>query len=252
MTLPEIAILIITFSRYEEIKAVIASLQENISYKGKIHWIVTDDSTPDGRYLGNLKRIKSHSNIEFITTPERGGWGKNVNFGLNHIGIHTESKYVFQIEDDYVLKHPIDLTAGVALLETHPHIGMLRYRATSGDRLILHQFIGDIRGLYPDYKESEAAMPGWLCYQLLDVASNTTYIYSNGPHLKRIRHDGFHEFYGYYPEGRKLGETEIAFCHQVKDKMKVPNAPCIAQIPEFITMRFDHIGDTWKDSEHDI
>jgi glycosyltransferase involved in cell wall biosynthesis len=252
MDFPEIAILIITYNRPDEIRAVIAALQENIDYpKDKLKWIVSDDSS-GGRYLSDLKRSKSHNEIEFISTPQRGGWGRNVNFGLNHIGVHTNAKYVFQIEDDYLLKHPIDLKAGVALLETHVHIGMLRYRGTSGDRLVLHQFTGDIRSLYPDYTESEGANSGWLCYQLIDGASPTAYIYSNGPHLKRIRHGGFHEFYGNYPEGLKLGDTEIKFCMKVKEQMDIPNAPCIAQLPEFTVMRFDHIGETWKDSEHDI
>lgn len=250
---PEVAILIITYNRPDEIRAIIAALQENVDYpQDKLKWVVTDDSS-GGRYLSDLKRSKNHKDIEFISTPQRGGWGKNVNFGLNHIGVNLPNvNYVFQIEDDYLLKHPLDLKAGVALLETHRHIGMLRYRGTSGDKLILHQFTADIRSIYPEFLESEGANSGWLCYQLLDSASPTTYVYSNGPHLKRIRHDGFHEHYGFYPEGLKLGDTEISFCNQVKDRMVTPNAPCIAQFPDFTVMRFIHIGETWKDSEHDI
>jgi hypothetical protein len=197
--------------------------------------------------------VKSHKDIEFISTPERGGWGKNANFGLSYIADELpDVKYIFQAEDDYLLTRELDLKAGVALLETMPHIGMLRYRGTSGDRVLMHQFTADIRALYGNFLESAGASAGFIAYQQFDSASPTAYIYSNGPHLKRAGVFGFHAFYGMYPEGLKLGITEESYAHHVKDLMKKPNAPGIAILPEFIPMWFDHIGESWQGSEHDI
>jgi hypothetical protein len=65
-------------------------------------------------------------------------------------------------------------------------------------------------------------------------------------------HPRFHAAYGRYPEGLKLGATEEAFAHGVRDRqLRDPAAPGIAVLPEGIPQAFAHIGKSWQLSAHD-
>jgi glycosyltransferase involved in cell wall biosynthesis len=244
--LPDIAILIITYNRPDELRKTIQGLQEHLIYPNdKLHIIISDDSSPSS-YLSSLKRTKAlkewgKNGTDFRVTEERSGWGKHVNGALEYIKTEYPSvDYVFQIEDDYVLEHELDLSIGAKLMQNRSNIGMLRYRGTAGTHCIYHQFESDDN----------------ITYLQMDNASHTLYIYSNGPHLKRIRshdnHPDFHQHYGLYLEGSKLGDTEENFAHRVKDGMKLGDAPAIAILPDWVNMRFSHIGETWQNSEDDI
>lgn len=251
---PHIAILIITFERYELLKRVMYALQKFVNYpKDKLHIVVSDDST-GGTKVNSLSRIKAFKvwgaeGLTILETSERSGWGKHVNFALSQIGAgFPDVKFVFQIEDDYILQSPLDLEQGVAIMENRPNIGMLRYRGTAGARYIYHQFEAPVTNLLDGHDK--------ISYLQIDNASADLYVYSNGPHLKRVQAEGeypaFHEFYGKYDEGKKLGETEEKFAHRVKDGMKLGGAPAIAILPDWVNMRFAHEGDSFQHGKHDI
>ena len=253
--LPHIAILAITYERDEELKTTLQALIDNLIYPNDhLHVIVSDDSS-SGTKISSLKRTKAYKTwgakgVDFRVTDERSGWGKHVNGALEYIKEqYPQVDYVFQIEDDYVLQRELDLRIGIALLETRPNIGMLRYRGTAGTHMLYHQFETDITAYgLPENNPS---------YLQIDNASQTLWIYSNGPHLKRIRshnpnHPDFHAHYGLYVEGMTLGKTEENFAHRVKDGMKLGHAPAIAILPDWINMRFDHIGESFQGSEDDI
>lgn len=243
MNWPEVTIQICTYDRYDEIRRTVEALRENLAYPN-LKWVICDDSSP-GQYVARLKRLKlfKEINAEFIVTDQNGGWGANVNNGLQHI----PSPYIFFCEDDYLLEHTLDLRMGVAILEAKPHIGMIRYRGTAGDHVVFHQQEADIKPWLPDW-HSGGGVIGKETYLLLDGGSPSLWLYSHGPHLKRRR---FHDFYGLYPEGLKLGQTEEAFCHTVKERMKIADAPCIAILPEWIRMWWAHIGKSYQGTEFD-
>lgn len=245
---PDITILLCTYDRYDMIRKTVDALIEHLHYPDdKVHLLVADDSTP-GKYISRLQRLKAfkHWDTRFVSTQQNGGWGRNVNNGLKQV----RTDYVFFLEDDYVLTRPLDLRVGVALLASKPHIGMLRYRGTAGSRMIMHHFEADIRGYLPDYKESDGTqVPGKVTYLLLDGGSQSLWVYSNGPHLKRVPQ--FHRHYGMYAEGKKLGATEESFAHVVKDRMKIPGAPCIGILPEWIPLHWQHIGRSYQRTDKD-
>lgn len=256
-TLPKIAIQLCTYNRYDEIKVTLEALQDNLIYpKDRITLYVCDDSSEPG-YITKLKRLKlfKYWNTKFIITSENKGWGANVNNGLNQI----EEDIIFFLEDDYVLTRALDLRIGVGLLVEKPHIGMLRYRATAGSRFIFHQFEADLSNLQMDsafedfegaWYESVPTVPWHVTYLQLGGGSQDLYLYSHGPHLK---YKAFHDFYGLYPEGLKLGHTEETFAHTVKHSMQADphNAPGIAILPDWVTMQWDHIGISYQHSEWD-
>lgn len=241
---PDVTLQICTYNRPEEIARTVLALREGLVYSGRLHWLVCDDASP-GKYLDKLKRSAAFKGLDatFVTIGQNSGWAKNVNNGLRQI----KSDYIFFLEDDYVVTGHLDLDAGLALLLTKPHIGMLRYRGTAGDHLVLHQMEADVSAYLPDYREG-TGVAGKLTYCLLDSGSPTVWLYSNGPHLKHAR---FHDFYGFYPEGLRLGETEEKFAHTVKDGMKKAGAPALAITPGWIPMKWEHIGRSFQHTELD-
>lgn len=240
MGLPAVTIGIITYNRLPELTRTVEALVDQLHYPD-LRWVIADDCSPDG-YLNKVKRLKALKGLEVrcISTSERGGWGVNA----NHLLAQIDTDYHFFIEDDYVLTQPLDLTLGVALLETKPHLGMVRYRGTAGDHVVFHQFEADVSAVLPNWREN-MGNAGRLTYLQFDGHSPSAYLYSHGAHLK---HHRFHEFYGLYDEGRKLGETEEAYAVRVKSMMQTHAnaAPGIVILPEWIPMKFDHIGQSYQ------
>lgn len=245
--LPLVTIGVITFNRFDEIKRTVAALAQHLTYPAdRLRWIVADDSSP-GDYVAKLNRLKlfRELGVTVITTGTNSGWGRNA----NHLLDALETDYLLMAEDDYVLTEPLDLRAGVALLEAKPHIGYLHYYGTAGEHVVLHQFEAQIGDLLPDFRDG-MSLPGTLTYLQLDGYSPSPYLYSNRPHLVHRR---FHDYYGRYDEGRKLGATEEAFAIRVKSAMQADpdGAPGIAVLPGNIVPVFDHIGTSWQHTEAD-
>lgn len=245
MDWPEITILICTFERQKELAATVDALRDNIYYPpDKLTWLICDDSSPS-QFAQRLAKRPGYRDlhIEVVNTVKNLGWGANVNNGNDAV----KTDLTFFTEDDKILRHPLDLRVGVAAMMEMPYIGMMRYRGTAGDHIILHHMEVDISKWMPDYQDG-VGLAGHLTYCLLDCGSPALNIYSHGPHLKR---KSFHQFYGRYPEGMKLGMTEETYAHQVKDKMRENGAPPIGILPEFIPNWFDDIGESYQGSEWD-
>jgi len=163
-------------------------------------------------------------------TKRRSGLGINTNNALKRL----ESDFVFLTMDDRVLTRKIDLKPGVDVLATYLQYGMVRYGGLAGHDVTCRLRELDMRdGLRYDI------------WELLKKQSKFLYVYSGGPHLKHRR---FHEAYGFYGEGYKLGYTEEEFAHRFVD-MAGPGIICF---PEFVPSYFEHIGHTWQHGEHDI
>lgn len=243
-SLPSVSIVIITYSRPVEIRATITALQKNLYYDGELRYLIADDSSPDG-YLTDLRKwFNSHcsGDLGIVKTPANCGWGCNANTALKQV----ETDIVLFLEDDYTLCNELDITPYVALLMVHQGIGLVRLDGIAGHRIVCHINETDVSDYLPAYRQG-MGIQGKLNYFLLDGSSRELWLYSNRPHLKHRR---FHEFYGKYPEGLRLGATEESFSHTVKDGMASPNAPAIA-VPLDATGWFDHIGKSYQFSEHD-
>ena len=242
MDWPRVDIVIITYDRVDELTRTMEALHKRLDYpKNKLRYLLADDATP-GDYHSKLAKSYIFNFINFEFVPDKGingGWGMNANRALRY----SDAPYVLQIEDDQVLTKNLDLCAAIACMEVKPEIVMMRFGGTAGTHCVLHQMEADISGRIPEYREGMGLF-GKMTYFLLDSGSPTLWIYSNRPHLKRAT---FHPFYGYYPEGLKLGATEESFCHTVLDKMRGdPYAPVITTLPEWVAQHFDHIGKSYQ------
>jgi glycosyltransferase involved in cell wall biosynthesis len=241
---PDVTILICTFNRPVEIVRTVEALKTNLSYSGALHWLVCDDSSPSG-YVAKLKKSKLFKDlgVEFVSTDGNSGWAANVNNGLAHVG----TDYVLFLEDDKELHAPLNLDVMVALMEVHNDIGLVRIKGTAGDHVVLHQFEADISAWMPEFRHGYGVQ-GNLTYLQLDSGSPSLWLYSNGMHLKHRR---FHQFYGLYPTGLRLGATEEAMAHIVKNGMKQPGAPAIVILPEWVADQTEDFGQSFKDTEFD-
>lgn len=207
---PDVTVIIPTYNRVWILKRVIQGLKKNLRYSGRINYLVGADGDAD---IG--KMFSGQYDIGTIPGPND-GLGAN----LNHLIESTPDDYLFQLDDDHLLLKPIDL---------NPHVVKLRDDETAGwIRLMGIGFHDYIASLEENY---------WRIWW----QSPELYIPSNRPHLKHRR---FHDHFGMYPEGVKLGETEEGFCQQCKDKKTGPAVLVPLDVPT--ESGWDHIGDSWQ------
>lgn len=238
MRLPAITICMITYNRPVEIRKTIAAIHQNLTYAGKVHLTIADDCSP-GSYADDLRA----EGLYVLSTPQNGGWGRNANYALGQI----TSDLILMCEDDYILTQPIDLTPYAALLACNANLGMVRLDGVAGHKARAQIKEWDVSALLPDYRQG-IGLPGRVGYWELEAEGPELWLYSNRPHLKHRR---FHQSYGKYPEGLRLGETEESFAHMVKDGLHDPTMPRVVVPLELSVSYWDHIGVSYQHTEFD-
>jgi glycosyltransferase involved in cell wall biosynthesis len=247
MNLPTIAICLITYNRPIEARQTIAALRENLYYSGQLKFYIADDYSPKP-YGDDLRAwvqtVYPGNYVKLCRTSQNVGWGANANNALYQIS----EPIVLQIEDDYTLQRPINITPYVLLLLEDVSVGLVRLDGIAGHRVTAHAMEFEVGKWLPDYKAGFGGASPRLHYWRLDARSLETWVYSHRPHLKHRR---FHEAFGIYPEGLTLGATEESFAHVVKDAMLAGDAPGIAVPFELSLGNFEHIGVSYQHTEHD-
>lgn len=226
---PPVTVLIVTYDRPDEIRRVIAALEQHLVYNGELRWHIADDGSPEG-YLDNIMLDFSHLNVA-TSISRRAGWGANVNRALKSLG----TEYAFLCEDDYVALRDLNLSQGIALLEARRGIALVRYDGVQGHELTLH---------LTDTKTG--LIPGKTHYMVIDKKSPHRNVYSNRPHLVHVKR--FHGAYGWYPEGKKLGITESMYAQRVKRR----RGPDVAILVDGVPDAFEHIGQSRQNTELDV
>lgn len=228
---PNLAVQLITYNRPDEIRRVLEGLRTYLRYEGQVIWCLCDDGSPQGYVQSILADYPDRPWL--VSRTKRKGWGGNVNAGLRRLA-EEGFNYTFFIEDDYVPLGPLEITWGVALMESKPEIGLVRYDGLAGHCLDL------------ELREARTAEFGMLAY--LRISKGTPYFstYSNRPHLKHRR---FHGFYGQYPQGLALAATETLFAGTVTDRA---DGPWLVVLEDGIPRKFDHIGKSWQGSASDM
>ena len=223
---PSITVVIVTYRRADEVRAVIRGLQERIRYHGQLSYHLADGGSPNG-YIRDIMADFPHLSVSHTVCTR--GMGANVNTALAAIPVG----YTYLNVDDMVPCRTLDFNAGVALLESVPQIGAVRYDGIEGHRgLVLSLEELDYPPLY--YMRIR---------RRLSIHQNC---YSGRPHL---RHPRFTAFYGPYNEGYPLGPTELAYAMRFKGS---PWGPSIAVLSSGIEHAFQHIGVSWQGTKHDV
>lgn len=176
-----------------------------------------------------------------MTGQREPGLGANLNFLIN-IARKKDIYYYLQMDDDH---HLLDR------LPLHRHINYMIENILDGAAWVRLMGIG-----FHDYTARLHAHYWWVSWD--SIGGTALYIPSNRPHLK---HWSFHEFYGLYPEGLKLGETEEHWCHQCRNKAHmhfeehgdydgIPHV-LVPLNPEPDSERgWAHVGDSWQRHNH--
>jgi glycosyltransferase involved in cell wall biosynthesis len=212
---PVVTVLIITFKRFQLAKKTIESIKENLEYPNLRFHIADDGSGPE--HIQKLFEVIGNKYPISVTNSERGGLSKNTNMGIEACLKYFD--YYLQLQDDFVLTHPLDLKPSVQLLAERNDIGMVR--------------LGRLNP-YMSGTVFEAINRYWW---LLKRKSDT-YVYTENPHLC---HKRFPMTYGKMREDLKMGHAELEMCSRFNNS----SGPEIVW-PAWLstTDMFQHIGDS--------
>jgi len=236
---PKVAVLCITWDRAEEIRRTLDALMRHLQYPRPIRLHIADDNS-EGVHPGYIDALMADlrgrwdGQLSYSVT-DRKGWGANTNEGLKTL-IGEGYRYIYQTEDDYVITKDLDLRLGIYVLQNVPRLGFIRYRGIMGHRIAaeLTEVRAEGTGLTQEGHGLHDRISFW---EMLPNLTKELWMYSHGPHLKDAKKVHQRD-YGFYPEGMPLGRTEEVFAHLVKDQPKSG----IAILPEWVPMRFQHIG----------
>lgn len=212
-----ITVILQTYKRTDVALRTIRAARRNLIYGGPLQWYVADDGSP-AEHVGAVLEAVGGDLLGYHTA--RRGYGGNCNDAWNavdHLGALT-----LWLEDDWELRHPLDLYAYAALLmETH-EIGMVRLGVLNLD----------VRG--------RTWAHGGHVYWKLDKEPHIdgTPVFTGHPSL---RHRRYRQVYGDYPEGLLPGETELAYAYQFR--MGPQDGPGIVWPADYPALGyFGHIG----------
>ena len=189
--LPRLGIVLFTYNRTREALRTVQSTCTNLGYPTDlVGWYVADDgSTPEHHktILDEIEKcgfkvIGEHN--ERFREDKSYNCGKGWNRGL---GIcHQYSDFVLQLEDDWDLENPLDVTPYVRLLQDVSNVGIVTFRILSvGASVVTVGHNGEI---------------------FLNYQRNTQYAYSGNP---LIRHARYTTYYGWFAEDRNPGLIEL-------------------------------------------
>jgi len=220
---PDISVLIPTYNRADIVHTAVVQFMRNIVYPGKLIFYIGIDGDDNTREV--LESITG-ANIVCLDGPRRQSGIGSLGANLNMLISSAKSDFLFQMDDDHILIRKMSLAQHVErLVSDQPRSGWIRLMWIGG-----HKYTATLDGAY------------WV----VDWNSAEVYITSNRPHLKR---KDFHSYYGMYPEGLKLGQTEEWFCHQCIDMAKADGSvgPHVL-IPLGVRTEdsWDHIGHSWQ------
>lgn len=184
-----ITVIFQTYRRTEYALATIVAARELLHYGGELRWYVADDGSPVDHWMAVWDALEG---IDYPAGhTQRRGYGGNANTAWDA----CESALTFWLEDDFVLREPLDLTPHAYALMDNATLGMVR--------------LGYIN---PARFEPPLDFGGRRYHTLPRYWPDTSfYAFTGHPSL---RHARYRARYGDYPEGLAPGETELAYAHQ--------------------------------------
>lgn len=212
---PPVIVLIITYRRLRLAVETINSVKANLTYPNIGFHIADDGSGPE--YINALRDAIGSTYSITVSDAARGGVGKNMNLGIH--AVLDRADIWLHLEDDWVLREPLDLLPCVKLLVSNETVGMIRLGRLSAG-LAGEVFAGADELWWRIKKGSD------------------TYVFSGNAAL---RHRRFHSHYGPYKEGLMPGQTELDYCHKFSTK---PGPDIVWPVWLSTTHSFFHIGDS--------
>lgn len=173
-----------TMTALETIKALKANLL-NVTPE----FIICDDSSPNPGHIPALQEALKDDNTVFLDSKKR-GVGVSKNLGLDH-AFNNFNYTVLLLEDDWILKEPLNIQAYMDVLEQNDELGMIR--------------LGYLGGL--DLRAKFAAYLGHTFWDVYDGS----YAYSGQVSL---RHKRWYDIVGYHTPDLTPGDEELDVCYR--------------------------------------
>jgi glycosyltransferase involved in cell wall biosynthesis len=210
----KVAVLIPTYNRPYILTKCVNALINSILEIDNVHIFIGNDGDQEVQDWGPKTTV--------WTNPS-GSLGANLN-RLIRLARNKGFHYALQMDDDHILKKEFSLESHIEAMNKDSEIGWVRLWGVDD-----HRYTANL----------------WQGYWRVKWDSKELYITSNRPHIKRL---DFHDYYGYYPEGLKLGETEESFCHQTKNIGKENLVGMKVCVPLCFDDKnsWDHIGHSWQ------
>lgn len=157
-----IALLVMTDGRQDCIARTIPAALDHLD--GELVRKVIHDDSGDPHYQHWLRTTFEPLGFEIARTPGRAGFGgaiRNAWHYLNTTAEVDQARYLFHLEDDFVLYRPVDLAAMIRVLATSEHLVQLALRRQPWNDA--ERAAGGIVEQYPDdYLDVRARGFEWL------------------------------------------------------------------------------------------
>jgi len=191
MTVPPLAICLLTYQRTKEALETIYSTFNHLKYPAEsIRWYVADDGSSDEHHSAILRAIETNGGQLAGEHNERFRKDKTYNCGIGWnkgLGIcHQYSDFVLWLEDDWKMENDIELMPYVKLLEENEKVGIVTFRILS--------------------QGADVHTVGYNGEMFLKYFRTTQYAYSGNPLL---RHARYTKHYGWLAEDRSPGLIEL-------------------------------------------
>lgn len=218
---PQLCVALLTYKRTEMAVRTVKGIVDNLIYpKELVSFYVADDGSPwphmDAIFSaikdGGL-RIAGYHNEKFSGGTPYCGIGWNVALRKSHM----TSDYVLWLEDDWVLKAPLDIRPFIWMLLDRKDVGMVRLSGLAIGNIVE---VKAHRGVH-----------------YLDYLRSAQFAYSGNPHIRHIRFD---EYYGLFATNLTPGDLEVHYDDKFRHMLGGPAIWRPSDIPGWGI--FNHIG----------
>lgn len=200
---PTLCIVLLTYMRTDMAVRTIEGVADYLEYPNRT-WYIADDGSPQGHmdaiFAALARRGETLYQYHNETFSQRPYCGTGWNIALGHA--HNLTDYVLWLEDDWVLKKPIDIRPYIRLLMEKPEVGIVSMRGLS---LGLRMEVTGHNGIHY-LKIMKYGFEGSMCY-------------SGNPH---IRHRRYTDHYGYFSTNNSPGDIEIVCDNQYRGDFHGP------------------------------
>lgn len=254
MSLPKIAISIITYNRERQFHDTMESIIKHVVYPKDLITLVIADDKSDKDYVSDYNGVYGHTVI--IRQPERSGMPKNWNSALREAAQH--GTYTACWQDDWRLTEPLDLRLAIRFLQANQEYGFVRFHKIAGHvglPCVVKQWNTKQSGVIGYVDSKYDYDPSLMTYfELMPPfdGSNTYSPYSGGVHL---RDNGFTEFFGEYEEGLKFSHAELLYFEKVNNALRenLNICPRFVQFPHYVQSRLEDIsGGSYRDTPTEL
>lgn len=169
---------IITSTCRKSIVTTMESFHRNISYSGNFRFLVNIDVINNSDYLPELMSFLNDYGIDDIAVNRNPlEWPKGLTAATNYLYSKVESKYYFNLQDDWIFLKKINIDPLIELMDTHEDIHHIRFdkQRTRNYSWLYHKSDRDI----PEFRKPNVNV------NINNMKLVTNYVWSFNPSFSR-------------------------------------------------------------------